>query len=82
MDELEAADILEIIDGEGSIHTTSLAEYVEVHPLTVATYCDMLSTKGYVTQVEGGVYELTELGERKVTHGHTSDDPGAADSET
>ena len=81
MDQLDADVILEIIDGEGSIHTTSLAEHVEVHPLTVATYCDMLSAKGYITQVEGGVYELTDQGERKVTNENPPDDQSEDDSE-
>ena len=54
--------VLARLDECGPIGAPSVAEQLEVHPITVQNRCYQLQSDGYVFQISGGVYCITEDG--------------------
>ncbi|WP_027119034.1 DeoR family transcriptional regulator [Natronorubrum tibetense] len=56
--------LLRVLDERGAVETTSLADALGVHPVTVSKECHELQSDGHIRQISGGVYAITDTGER------------------
>lgn len=54
--------LLVTLEDQGPAETTTLAETLEVHPLTVTQRCDDLASDGRIRRVSGGRYGITDDG--------------------
>jgi len=54
--------LLATLDARGPVEATTLATALEVHPMTVTKQCYELQCSGYVRQISGDVYTITEDG--------------------
>lgn len=59
--------LLTVLAEHGPLEVTTLAATLETHPLTVDQACAELHAAGYVQQVAGGVYDITETGDASLT---------------
>ncbi|WP_076609749.1 helix-turn-helix domain-containing protein [Natronorubrum thiooxidans] len=54
--------LLAVLDERGPAPATSLAATLDAHPMTVRAKCHELQSAGYVRQISGDVYTITERG--------------------
>lgn len=62
--------LLEAVDNKGPIDLTSLSEQLDTHPITIDQQCYELQVDGYLTQVTGGVYTITDDGQDHLAYLH------------
>ncbi|MXV62371.1 MarR family transcriptional regulator [Natronorubrum sp. JWXQ-INN-674] len=59
--------LLDLLDERGPTEIGVLAAALETHPVTVTNRCSTLQSDGYVRQISGGVYVITDDGEEYLT---------------
>lgn len=58
--------LLEALDERGPVTVVGLAESTGLHPTTVEQRCYDFHRNGYVHTSASGVYELTDVGKRRL----------------
>ena len=68
--------ILRLLDEQGQLPVTAIAEELDRHPVTVDRQCYDLQRDGHIRMAtSGGAYALTEEGRKRLSESSNSADP-------
>lgn len=68
--------ILRLLDEQGQLPVTAIAEELDRHPVTVDRQCYDLQQDGHIRMAtSGGAYALTEEGRNRLSESSNSADP-------